>query len=621
MMPVFSLPFTGQQLIQAISWTLIHSLWQGMLLSIVVGIIIFFTKQSKPALRYNLLAGSLFIFIVTAVVTFSLQLLHATQIVDAGLTITADSINSVQNISVATVTNHSDLPFFSSLFTFFDVQATWIVLIWFIIIAFQFIKLAAGLFNVYQLKTKKVFSVNDYWNDKIADLCSELKINKSVRLLVSGITKMPSVVGVFKPVILFPAAMLASLPANEIEAILVHELAHIARKDFLVNLLQHVVEIIFFFNPAVLWVSSLIKQERENCCDDIAVIKMDNKRSYIDALLSFQNFNELAVLPLASSFLGEKNNLINRVKRILYNNNKTLNNMEKKLLIAGAIVTGVFIFAFTTIDTAQKKTPAKAHADAVAVNETKHDFTEMKETSDSFPVKNNIEESIFNGKITKDEDGKKYELTTENGTVKELYINGKRIPADKMQDYSTVTSEILRQVKIDAETTSEDMRKSAIDMEKAKQEMVLSKIEMEKQKENMMSDSKEQMQQAKIEMKREMERAQLEMEKSKNEMAEYQRQMKTDMEKSKLEMEQSKKEMALAKSEMEKSKAQQEGIINDFIKENLINNKKELGSYKLSNDELIVNGVKQSDALHKKFADKYLKGKQTITYNNTEVIK
>jgi bla regulator protein BlaR1 len=79
------------------------------------------------------------------------------------------------------------------------------------------------------------------------------------------------VIGNLKPVILMPIGLLTALTTEEVEAILMHELAHIKRRDYLVNLLQSLMEIVFFFNPAVLWISQLIKAERENCCDDLAL--------------------------------------------------------------------------------------------------------------------------------------------------------------------------------------------------------------------------------------------------------------------------------------------------------------------------------------------------------------
>jgi len=90
------------------------------------------------------------------------------------------------------------------------------------------------------------------------------------------------VIGLVKPAILVPLGLLSNLPPGQVEAVLLHELAHIRRKDYLVNLLQSFAEAIFFFNPAVLWISSLIREERENCCYDIAIGGIKNKNKFIN---------------------------------------------------------------------------------------------------------------------------------------------------------------------------------------------------------------------------------------------------------------------------------------------------------------------------------------------------
>ena len=123
-----------------------------------------------------------------------------------------------------------------------------------------------------------------YWKEKIQQLADELQIRRRIQLLQSEIVQVPVVIGVLKPVILIPLGILSQLPPEQVEAILLHELAHIKRKDYLVNLLQSLAETIFFFNPAVLWVSSLIRDERENCCDDIAIAGTKNKAAFVNAL-------------------------------------------------------------------------------------------------------------------------------------------------------------------------------------------------------------------------------------------------------------------------------------------------------------------------------------------------
>ncbi len=189
-------------------------------------------------------------------------------------------------------------------------------------------------------------------------LAERLQIKKRVQLLQSEIVKVPVMVGFFKPMILFPFSLMSQLPPEQIEAVLLHELAHIKRKDYFVNLLQSFAEIIFFFNPGVLWISSLIKDERENCCDDIAINQTKSKKEFIHALVSFQEYNIGSKYALA--FPGRKNHLLNRVKRIITNNNKALNNMEKISLAAGIVIISFVTIAFT--QTPQKEEIKKAQA-------------------------------------------------------------------------------------------------------------------------------------------------------------------------------------------------------------------------------------------------------------------
>ena len=107
-----------------------------------------------------------------------------------------------------------------------------------------------------------------------------------------------------------------------------HELAHIRRKDYLVNLVQSFAEVVFFFNPALLWISSLLREERENCCDEVAISHTNDKKQFIHALVAFQEYaTHTSNKQPTIAFAGRKNYLLNRVKRIIYNENKKLNAM------------------------------------------------------------------------------------------------------------------------------------------------------------------------------------------------------------------------------------------------------------------------------------------------------
>jgi GWxTD domain-containing protein len=134
----------------------------------------------------------------------------------------------------------------------------------------------------------------------------------AVALLESALTDVPVVIGVFRPAILVPLGMLAGLPPSQVEAILLHELAHIRRFDYLVNLVQTAVESLFFYHPAVWWVSHVIREEREKCCDDAVVASQSNAREYAAALLALEQWRGRE--PALAATGGD---LVRRIRRIL----------------------------------------------------------------------------------------------------------------------------------------------------------------------------------------------------------------------------------------------------------------------------------------------------------------
>ncbi|MCP9752889.1 M56 family metallopeptidase [Ferruginibacter sp. HRS2-29] len=440
--------FTGK-MIQALCWTLIHSLWQGLLLAGITGLVILFTRKKSAAVRYNLLTSALVLFMVTISITFCLQAGKAFTEVSVPLTAIGEpSITSATNtiIAVPAVTGHSS---FMDLATgFFNRYATAIVFIWFLVISVRLAQMMAGLYSIQQIKKRKVSSVGSFWSLRVQQLSAQLGIKQKVGFLQSGIVKVPMVAGFLKPVIFFPLGALASLSPADVEAILLHELAHIRRKDYLINMLQHVVEILFFFNPAVLWVSALIKTERENCCDDIALSFTSNKRDYINALVSFQEFDE-AQPRYATALTGKKDHLLQRVKRIVHNNNKSLNNMEKIFLIGCFLLTGTLTLVFSQ---------TKKNNPSTETSTTKTQKTETTMTSATLDEPllsaDQLAQDLTEGKtiVYNDRSAKsrRHFVSKRNGNVYEIYgditwfkINGKKIPQDNWDTYKTIMNDMM----------------------------------------------------------------------------------------------------------------------------------------------------------------------------------
>ena len=324
-------------LLKAISWTLVHTIWQGFILAFLAGIVILTTKKSTSALRYNLLSALFLGFIVVAGLTFNYEYGNENEESVKSLNFSIEHIKSVWTVENGTVSNNLS----TLVIDFLNTNANTIVLIWFIIFCFKCFNITSNLSQIYKIRNYRNQPVSDYWKERLEALSQAIQLNKRIVLLESQLVKVPSVTGFFKPIILLPIGLLSQLPQDQVEAILLHELAHIRRKDYFVNLLQSFAEIVFFFNPGVLWLSSLIKEERENCCDDIAVSVTKCKAKFVHALVSFQEYN-MKNNELIMGFGGKKNHLLNRAKRIINNDVKSLNTVEKTFLSI-AVFSVVFV--------------------------------------------------------------------------------------------------------------------------------------------------------------------------------------------------------------------------------------------------------------------------------------
>lgn len=330
----------NETLLKAISWTLLHSLWQGLILAILAGLVILFTKKTKANLRYSILSGLFLAFMIAVGFTFNYEYKSDTMLVASEEIFVMEDLNHDEILLPS-----SEVPdYFQTGIDYLNENSTAIVLIWFLIFSIKCFGIFRSLSNIYRIRNYRNQTPPEYWSQRVLELSQILKIKKKIILLESQLVSVPSVTGFFKPIILIPIGLLSNLPQDQIEAILLHELAHIRRKDYFINLIQSFAEILFFFNPGVLWVSSIIKEERENCCDDIAVGITKSKSKFIHALVSFQEYN-MKQNKLAMGFGSKKNQLLERAKRIIHDNNKSLNSIEKTFLSICIIIIASFTVA------------------------------------------------------------------------------------------------------------------------------------------------------------------------------------------------------------------------------------------------------------------------------------
>src|SRR5580658_5291646 len=332
-----------ETIIRALCWTLLHSLWQGLILAIVAGGVMLLTKKAPSATRYALLATLVMGFLLVSGYTFFRELQSPIVRTPANLQQVAPVTDAAGLSTIPAQDQPIRTTFSDQLVQYFNLHASVVVVVWFIVFMARFGKLLSGLVYAQRVRHYQTSAAPVDWQERLAALVERLKISRPVRLLESALIKVPVAVGWLKPVILVPVGMLAQLPADQVESILLHELAHISRRDYLFNLAQNIIDTLFFFNPALLWVSSLIRTERENCCDDVAIRETRSRRKLIEALVSFHEYQQTA-RGWAVGFAGEKNGLVKRVERIVRRRNHSLHPGERLLLTVGVLLLcGAFI--------------------------------------------------------------------------------------------------------------------------------------------------------------------------------------------------------------------------------------------------------------------------------------
>ncbi|MEO5564098.1 MAG: M56 family metallopeptidase, partial [Chitinophagaceae bacterium] len=390
--------------------------------------------------------------------------------------------SSVEESSLLTITHGeiAQLPvsYVDIFTTWFNARAHYFILLWMIFVAVNCLKVFAGLAALNRLRNYKTHPVPVEWKTKLDSLRKSIGLNQSVVFLQSELTKVPVAVGFFKPAIFVPLGLITHLPAEQVETILLHELAHIRRRDYMVNLLQRFAEAIFFFNPGLIWISSLIRQEREACCDDIVVANTSHQRSYLEALVSFQEY-ALTAPAYAMGIGSKKNYLFNRVKRLLTRENKKLDIMEKLVLIAGIVV--LTAFTFIPQEKEKKEITNKQSNSVVAVRQKTITSPELPTQAmwekaarpnkkrikkpvvipaaiiDSPPAKIDYDQLQFPGinnninddgktrtqtTVATDQNGKKYTITKLNGKVTSLTIDGNNIPEKEFDNYNSLVQRV-----------------------------------------------------------------------------------------------------------------------------------------------------------------------------------
>ncbi|MCC6410754.1 MAG: M48 family metalloprotease [Saprospiraceae bacterium] len=422
-------------LVQALGLTLVHSLWQGALLLAVL--LLVWPKLRSARIRYllayttlcsiTLLAASTFVWV------FEPANSVANQAPEPGYL--PSFLPAIEASPVLKTTTFSPEPWYPLL-----------VGLWVVGLVFFLLKLGGGMLYLGRMRRTALVVGDNSWQRRVDELAQQLSLSRPVLLLESALVHTPLTLGFLKPLILMPVGLINQLSASEVEAILAHELAHIARRDWLFNLFQAFMETLFYYHPAVWWLSDRIRAERENCCDDVAVALSGNPLMYAKTLVRLQEMARptpiLAPALHGTSFVlkHKRRPMLMRIKRILNPSQASHNTMEKIVATAILIVLIVLWTIRSGTDNFTSALKAMNPVEWVAgqVPGFGADFGNQTPANDTIPPK-----SKNTQKIVREDGDNRVEMELQNGEIKRLNIDGKDIPASDFNQYQTLVAELM----------------------------------------------------------------------------------------------------------------------------------------------------------------------------------
>lgn len=295
----------------ALGWTLIHSIWQGVAILLIFSVLYYFIKP--PTTKYWLGIGALGLQFLSSIITFS-AIYEPVSTIENMAAKNINLSNFLAQTSNITF-KPAQLSFLQKIEFFLQNNLDLFVTFWFIGTSLLLFRLMIGFVYVRELKTQQNTLVSADIQELMNNLLIKAQTSISVKLLESAIAKVPMTIGWIKPIVLLPVGMATGLTIRQLEAVLAHELAHIKRYDYLVNIFQNVVEILFFFHPATWWISGKVRDERENCCDDFAVEICGDRLVLANALTQVASYQQQPRLAMA--FGAKRQTFMDRIKRII----------------------------------------------------------------------------------------------------------------------------------------------------------------------------------------------------------------------------------------------------------------------------------------------------------------
>lgn len=324
----------------ALGWALVNFLWQGAAIAAALAVVLALLRRRAPEARYAACCIAMALMMAAPVATFL--------IIVAGRSGPAIATGGTGLAGLAT-------PAFADRLSALVPALT---ALWLAGVAVFQARMLLHWWTARRLSRRGTRAAPDSWQRTVAELASRIGVRRAVAVLESSIAAVPMMIGWLRPVILVPASAVTGLSPGEMRAILAHELAHVRRHDYLVNLVQAVFESLLFYHPAVWWLSDRLRVEREYCCDDIAVAVGGSALHYARALAALDDLRGGDYRPALASTGGT---LMSRIQRLL--GVETNAPRRPGGVIAAMATTAAVVAVASTVALARPAEPPTARAD------------------------------------------------------------------------------------------------------------------------------------------------------------------------------------------------------------------------------------------------------------------
>ncbi len=398
---------------KALGWTFVHSLWQIAVIGVILFIALRLIPGRKAHLRYTIATFALWMIVLSGLSTFIIMLPEHKSV--------TEYTGQILWLAQSETTSWTD-----RLSIWLESRMPMMLTVWIGGVFVLMLRLAFSLGWVRHLRTSSFESTEI--QESLNTIVSRLRLKIKPVASESVHVQSPVTIGHLKPLILFPIGIINQLSPQEVEAILTHELAHIVRRDYLSNLIQSFIETLFYYHPVTWWISRIVRSERENRADDLAVSWCGDQISYVKALMTVEEMQVQRHAPsLAIGFASHKGAMLARIQRILHIPYKNHNQMEKTVLLS---LCSLCFLAFTLTSHTQ------ADSKNVSAPDTLDKMDWVIPSHDTIPSEGTY-------RIHKKTDDQEISIEVENGDIKELEIDGKEIEPADFDDYTEVIDELF----------------------------------------------------------------------------------------------------------------------------------------------------------------------------------